>query len=83
MAGLVPAIAFPGHCFCGAGFQNEMRGHEPPLLISVLCNRCSDLRQRATSVPTRLGAWPTGITALIFIAAVSIAVTELPAALET
>jgi hypothetical protein len=62
---------------------NQKRGHEPPLLTVFGATASRDLRQCATSVPIRLGAWPTGITALIFIAVVSIAVTELLAALET
>ncbi len=55
------------------------REREPPLLFSF--GRSSD-DQGATSVPMRLGAWPTGMTAISFIATVSIAVTALRAALE-
>jgi len=42
----------------------------------------SSVDQGATSVPILLGACPTGMTAISFIATVSIAVTELRAALE-
>jgi hypothetical protein len=57
----------------------KRRGSEAPLLFYLFR---SSMDQGATSVPIRLGAWPTGMTAISFIATVSIAVTALRAALE-
>jgi hypothetical protein len=62
--------------------EKKQRGEGSPLSSPHFNDAVACGAYCVTTVPTRLGAWPTGITALIFIAAVSIAVTELLAALE-
>src|SRR5262249_47706077 len=61
--------------------QNETRRGKPPLLVRLLSVPIS--RQFVTKVPMRFGAWPTGMTAICFMAWVSIAVTAFIAAFDT